>query len=158
MKFLSAPSNGRNPFLIGKRALITFGLSLATLGTAPLGQCQTNCIPAPSGLVSWWRAETNATDAIDGNSGVLFGNTGFGLGKVGSAFAFDGATAHVHIADRPNLHLTNGLTIEGWIFPNRLGIHQAIVCKWDLSFQFQKSYCTALQPDGRVYICLRERR
>src|SRR5215207_3609208 len=78
---------------------------------------QTSCAPPPSGLVSWWRAEGNAADSVDNNGGVLLNGAGFTNGVVGQAFLFDGINDHVRIADRANLRVTNGLTIEAWINP-----------------------------------------
>ena len=48
------------------------------------------CTPAPSGLVSWWRAEGDARDFWDGNHGSLQNGATFAAGKVGQAFSFDG--------------------------------------------------------------------
>ncbi len=39
---------------------------------------QTNCTPAPPGLVSWWRAEGNALDWVGGNNGTLEGDATYG--------------------------------------------------------------------------------
>ena len=40
--------------------------SLAVLSPPP-------CVPAPSGIVSWWSAESNALDNIGGNNGIPVG-------------------------------------------------------------------------------------
>src|SRR5437879_1824373 len=37
----------------------------------PVAGPPTNCIASVSGLVSWWRAESNALDSVDGNNGTL---------------------------------------------------------------------------------------
>jgi len=72
------------------------------------------CITAPSGLVGWWRAENNAQDAADGNSGVLANGASFAAGKVGQAFSFDGDGDGIRIGNPASLRLQN-LTIEGWV-------------------------------------------
>jgi hypothetical protein len=46
------------------------------------------CTPAPSGLVSWWRAEGDARDFWDGNHGAMQNGATFAAGKVGQAFFF----------------------------------------------------------------------
>src|SRR4051794_6296757 len=74
---------------------------------------QTNCAPLPSGLVSWWRAEGNATDFAGSNSGTMYGGAGFTDGRVGTAFNFFGSNGHIRVPDRPNLRFTNALTVEG---------------------------------------------
>src|SRR6185503_19213750 len=48
------------------------------------------CLQAPSGLVSWWRAEGNAKDAVSSNQGTLLGNTIYSPGKAGNGFLLDG--------------------------------------------------------------------
>ena len=77
------------------------------------------CILAPSGLVSWWRAENfSAEDARGPNHGVLKNGTGFAAGKVGTGgtgFSFTGASDYV---DAPMGAMAVGggdFTVEGWI-------------------------------------------
>ncbi len=73
------------------------------------------CVPAPTNLVSWWRAEGNAWDQMGGNNGVLLNGTGFDTGVVGQAFRFTSSSnSYVEVADSPTLRLTNALTIECW--------------------------------------------
>jgi len=75
----------------------------------------TNCVPAPSGLVAWWRAEGNADDATGSNAGqLLFGAT-FAPGRVGQAFSFDGISSRVSVPDAEVFKLTDSLSFEGWI-------------------------------------------
>lgn len=76
----------------------------------------TGCMPAPAGLVGWWRAENNAADSAGNNSGELVGNTTFGSG-VGQCFEFDGDRDAVVIGNPTNLRIQN-LTIETWIKRN----------------------------------------
>ncbi len=46
--------------------------------------------PLPNGVLSWWRGEDNAQDAINANHGLLMNETTFAAGNVGQAFSFDG--------------------------------------------------------------------
>jgi hypothetical protein len=77
------------------------------------------CVPAPSGLVSWWPAENSSDDIAGPNPGQASGGVTFVPGEVGQAFNFDG-TGAVTIADSPSLNPTT-VTIEGWIKPQFAG-------------------------------------
>jgi hypothetical protein len=50
-------------------------------------------------MVSWWRAENNASDAIGANHGTLTNGTTVAPGRAGQAFALDGANDYVNIPD-----------------------------------------------------------
>ena len=110
------------------------------------------CVTPPSGLVSWWQAEGNANDTVDSNSGILLNGATFAPGRVGQAFSFDGTNDYIRVTDRPNLHFTNALTIEAWLFPTSLGgYHHEVVSKWDWHYPgAQKGYTTTVMPDGRI--------
>jgi hypothetical protein len=77
-----------------------------------------NCVAAPSGLVSWWRAEKDALDTADGNHGTI-ASPSFATGQVGVAFDFIGNNNAV-VADHPSLNPTNAITIECWVNARRL--------------------------------------
>jgi hypothetical protein len=85
-----------------------------TSSNANLVVNSTACLPIPSGLVSWWRAETNTLDSADSNSGSLVGNTTYAAGEVGRGFLLDGTGDAVQISNPANLQLQN-FTIEAWI-------------------------------------------
>ena len=48
--------------------------------------------PTPSGLVSWWAAESDPTDVLGLNPGTLQGGATFARGRVGQAFDFNGTS------------------------------------------------------------------
>ena len=73
-----------------------------------------SCVTAPSNLVSWWRAETNAWDQVGGNNGSLSNNVVFADGIVGQGFGFNGTGSVVRIGNATNLQLQN-FTIETWV-------------------------------------------
>src|SRR6516225_11098037 len=79
-----------------------------------------SCTAAPSGIVSWWQAESNAVDIVSGNDGVSLTSVGFAPGKVGTAWSFDGVSSKIDIGDPMSLALTNSFSIEGWILVNGL--------------------------------------
>ncbi len=129
---------------------VNFVLSTnALLTVVPLSS---NCVAPPSGLVSWWKAEDNAFDSAGSNLGTAYGGLSFTNGRVGSAFRFNGTTAHVRIPDSPSLHFTNALTIEAWVSPTSHGSYHDVINKWDLVGSGQKSYVMGLYPDGRAYL------
>src|SRR5262245_43832871 len=68
------------------------------------------CVPAalpPGDLVSWYRAEGNASDFLGVNPGSLQGGAAFATGKVGQAFDLDGVDDYVSIPDSPSLTLSS---------------------------------------------------
>ncbi len=75
---------------------------------------QTNCAPVPSGVLSWWRGQSNALDELGIAHGTLVGNTAFGPGRVGSGFVFGGLDDAVNVGIPAALQLQN-FTIEGWV-------------------------------------------
>jgi hypothetical protein len=72
------------------------------------------CVTAPSGLISWWRAEDNTIDRVGGNNGTLEGGAGYTVGKVGQGFSIAGDASAVTIGDATNLQFQN-FTIECWV-------------------------------------------
>jgi len=85
------------------------------------GKCTTsspNCVPAPSGLVSWWRAQNDSTDTISGNNGALSGGVSFAPGEVGQGFNFNG-TGEVAVPSSPSLNVQS-VTLEAWVNPSVL--------------------------------------
>ena len=107
-----------------KRALADIEIA-AIYAAGSAGKCvpttPPSCTPAPSGLAGWWRAEGNAIDAIDGLNGALSNGVTFANGKVGQAFSLDGVNDFVQVGARPELVLSNALTIEAWIYPTGPG-------------------------------------
>lgn len=75
------------------------------------------CVQPPSGLVSWWDAdsvsETTAFDIHGDNNGTLVGGVGIIPGKVGNAFSFDGIDDYVIANNLPSLG--NELTMISWV-------------------------------------------
>jgi hypothetical protein len=70
----------------------------------------------PAGLVSWWQAEGNANDSVDGNNGTLNSGVTFTAGHPGQAFNFDGSTGSVSIGNPSNLQSGGAdFTIAAWV-------------------------------------------
>src|SRR5215468_10310391 len=72
----------------------------------------TNCVTAPSGLVSWWRGEGNALDSAGTNNGTLVGNVTFAPGMVGQGFLLNGTNSYIRIPHSASLNFDSALTIE----------------------------------------------
>ena len=82
--------------------------------------------PPSSGLVGAWSFdETTGTSAGDasgkGNTGTINGATHTTAGKFGGALTFNGTSNWVTVPDSASLHLTTGLTVEGWVNPTASG-------------------------------------
>jgi hypothetical protein len=65
--------------------------------------------------------EGNGTTAFDlsglGNNGNIIGATWTTQGRFGSALSLDGVSNFVSINPSPSLDLTNGMTLEAWVYP-----------------------------------------
>jgi hypothetical protein len=110
-----------------------------------------SCATVFPGPISWWRAEGNAQDSADGNSGTLLNGAEFATGRVGQAFSFDGVDDHVRVANSSNLQITNAITIETWVRPTSTGQFQNIVSKWDALDVGQRAFAIGLDPSGVVF-------
>ncbi len=106
------------------------------------------CVPPPSGLVSWWPGDENADDIWDTNHGTVNGAI-FSTGRVGQAFSFDGLGDYVEVLDidNPTLDIIGDLTIDAWVkFDSFPSPHSFIVSKDAVR---ERSY--ALYVDGGYY-------
>jgi hypothetical protein len=86
------------------------------------------CAPATSNLVSWWKAEGNTSDTVDGNNGAVVGTMGYVNGEVGQGFSFIANNGYVKVPASSSLDIGAGgaLTIEGWIKPSEVNNHYPI--------------------------------
>jgi hypothetical protein len=94
-------------------------LLVATPGSeaaATDGACPT------SGLVGHWPAEGNASDVVGGNNGQLYGTATYAAGKVGQAFAFDGAGGYVKVPS-PISGAPAG-SVEAWVRFDTIGFYE----------------------------------
>ena len=73
------------------------------------------CVQPPSGLVSWWPGEGNASDIIGGNNGTLQGGVTFGPGLVGRAFSFDGVDDYISVPNHGSLN-PQTITVDAWFY------------------------------------------
>ena len=86
-----------------------------------------------TGLVAAYGFEetsgTSATDTSNGFNGTISGATRVPDGRFGRALSFDGSNDWVTIADRAELDLLNGGTIEAWVRPSALASWRSVVMK-----------------------------
>ena len=74
-------------------------------------------VSSPAGMVSWWRAESNALDFVGTNNGALRNGASFIQGKVGQSFLLDGLSQSIDISDSPSLRPAS-ITLESWVLFN----------------------------------------
>ncbi|MFN7161311.1 MAG: LamG-like jellyroll fold domain-containing protein [Candidatus Gracilibacteria bacterium] len=112
------------------------------------------CAPSPSDMVSWWKAEGNAADSSDGNSGTLMNGTTFGPGKIGQGFSFDGVNDYITIPDAANQTpstnlppLNSKITLSAWVNPSTLSGHRSIITKYSSNIS-QSSWYLEIADGG----------
>lgn len=101
-----------------QRFLRVGGILLLAVSLHSVAAAQT-CLEPPAGLVSWWRGEGSARDAVGSNHGTLRNGAAFTPGYVGQAFRFDGANDYVR-AGTAGLSNNNDYTFEVWV---RVTVH-----------------------------------
>ncbi|MBM3881941.1 MAG: DUF11 domain-containing protein, partial [Verrucomicrobia bacterium] len=89
------------------------------------------CIPLVAGAVGWWPAEGTALDAVGGQHGALRGDAAFAAGRVGLAFALDGAGDFVEVPGQSALNVgTNDFTVLLWLNFGAFGAEQVLAEKY----------------------------
>lgn len=76
------------------------------------------CLAQAPGLVSYWPGDGNYEDVVGGNNGTPVGGTGFGTGRFGQAFTFDGSTGRIFVPDSQSLAITGSIAISAWVLTN----------------------------------------
>lgn len=95
----------------------------------PLATAQ-SCVPVPSGIVSWWRGERDASDHAGVNDGQEQGAVTYVPGVVGEALHFDGSDhSWVNVPHHATLNLTSGATLEFWYKSDLAGQTAGLVAK-----------------------------
>ncbi len=88
----------------------------AIYNTGSAGKCR-SCVPPPSDMAAWWKAENDGEDSVGTHDGTLINGTTFAPGKVGTAFKFDGADDAVHVGMLGNVGLneTQPFSLSAWV-------------------------------------------
>ena len=122
---------------------------LSALGLAPVAQAQ--CVPKPSGIVAWWKAENNGLDSVGGANGTLYNGASYGAGKVGQAFTFDGVDDRISVPDAAAFHFSSSFSIETWIAPTKypVGGDGNILFRGDNRTEHDP-YVLNIHQDGRI--------
>lgn len=105
------------------------------------------------GLVSVWRAEGNGSDSVGHNDSTRL-NAAFQPGKLGQAFAFDGAGTRVEFGDAPTLRFTNHFSFDFWIYVNAatpVGGGQVILFRGDLRAGFDPYAVAIGYPQDLIF-------
>lgn len=110
------------------------------------------CVSAPVGMVGWWPAERNGTDAAGTNPTEIL-SPSYTTGKVGQAFNIVGSTT-VRIPASPSLDVGsgNGFTVEAWIRPTDLSARP--VFEWALNNSFGVHIWINVTGPGALYAAL----
>ncbi|HWX23132.1 MAG TPA: LamG-like jellyroll fold domain-containing protein, partial [Candidatus Binatia bacterium] len=106
------------------------------------------CTPVPSGLIGWWKGDSNGVDSVAANNAFAIPNVTFTNGVVNQAFDCDFKaffSEGVEIADKPWYVLTNSLSVEAWIRPR--GDGYCIFYRGDRRLGFNP-YMLSMQHDN----------
>jgi CSLREA domain-containing protein/uncharacterized repeat protein (TIGR02543 family) len=133
------PSTVDEPIIIDELEIFNRALGpqdiFAIFNSGSAGKCK--CVQPPSGMVSWWPADGNASDIADGNNGMLKGNAAFVPGMAGPAFSFAAQGDYVEVSNAANLNVGpagsgGDLSIDAWIKTRSTAQVVPIVDKRDL--------------------------
>ena len=108
------------------------------------------CTAPPSGLVSWWPGDADASDIQNGNNGFLTNGALAGVvGQVDGAFSFDGVDDSITIAHNPNLDFSS-FSIDAWVkVPSVKSGWQTIFSDFgQIVRQFTSNYEITIAPSG----------
>ena len=91
-----------------RRFFSIFFLLVLCVGIASADVC-------PYGIVSYWKGEGNGKDSYGNNNGFMLGGLGYGKGKIGRAFNFDGRGDSIELRNSTGLDITEEMTILVWV-------------------------------------------
>jgi hypothetical protein len=91
------------------------GTGAAGTGAAGTGAAGATCLPSPSALQVRWRAESNTKDDTDNYNGTEHGGVGYGPGKHGKAFIFDGVNDSIYADPGETLNPPGSFSLEVWV-------------------------------------------
>ena len=113
--------------------IVSNSLGITTSSNAALMVVATPpCDPTPSGLVSWWPGEGDASDRTGTNNGILGPDVNFVPGRVENGFLLNNTNAFLWMPASPGLNVgkSGGFTLEGWIKLNsNNGLHP--IAEWN---------------------------
>ena len=108
------------------------------------------CVPPPSGMVGWYKAENTAVDDTGNSNGTLVDGT-FAAGMVGQAFSFDGVDDYVTAPAVAAQDPTTAGSLDAWVnlnqTPATAGHHMVIISKGAFGADFD----IEVETDNRVH-------
>jgi hypothetical protein len=105
-----------------------------------------SCTEAPSDIVSWWRGEDDATDAVGDNHGSPQNNATFATGLIGSAISLPSGNDFVEVPHHSSLSFgsTEPMSIDFWAYRTTDDWAQHILSKrydcYSTPFNYQLSW------------------
>jgi hypothetical protein len=128
-------------YALSAKLVYDTNLSLAS-GTSTISVTNAPSQPSPppaGGLVAAYGFDEGSGSTVSdssgaGNNGAIQGATWVSTGKFGKALSFNGSSSSVVVNDSVSLHLTNGMTLEAWVYPTALGNWNEIIYKGDDDF------------------------
>ena len=114
---------------------LALSLTLIPLSVSNAVGEPSSCVPAPSGLVSWWKGDSNLQDSVGDKPVTLQNGATFTSGKVGNgAFRFLGNGGFISTELDAQPSAMRETTWEAWVRPLRLTGRQQILSTDDDGF------------------------
>jgi glucose/arabinose dehydrogenase/chitodextrinase len=109
--------------------------------------------PGPAPVAAYAFDDGTGTTVADASGGGNTGQIGTAAwttqGKFGSALSFNGTSARVTIPDAPSLRLTNGMTLEAWVYPTAVSsAWRDVVYKGDDNYYLSATSTNGSRPAG----------
>lgn len=126
------PANAGSYFVLVTNSFGFAQSSNAVLTVNSGGGGTNTCTPPPSGLVAWWKGQSNTLDSAGSNNGtVVNGSIAYAAGEVGKAFRYTNNSGYVTVAASPSLNVGqgSGFTLEAWIQPADL-VNEMPIFEW----------------------------
>lgn len=80
-----------------------------------------DCVPAPRGVLGWWKGDGSADDFYGNLISHFQNGADTDSGKVDDAFSLDGVDDYISVLHESTLDLRSSFTVEMWINPEVLG-------------------------------------
>lgn len=128
-------------------------LAACGLAFTPLSTQAQTCAPPPPGMVAWWPGDGNTNDIAGSNPGTLRNGATFGVGRVGSAFSFDGVDDGISILKTSGLDMgKSDFTIDAWVnFTQVVGPFGPIF----INYAGVPAYSLVVSKDSRAQVSFR---
>jgi glucose/arabinose dehydrogenase len=111
----------------------------------------------PGGLVGAYSFNEGAGSSVgdasgSGNGGSIGSATWSTAGKYGNALSFNGTSARVTVPDSPSLRLTNGMTLEAWVFPTTVnGVWRDVIYKGNDNYYLEATSSPGRPVGGGIF-------